>query len=134
MRRRKILFLVCIPLLLVVSASATQSASPAIKSHHLLNLPASITEAEFATLLHDLNAAIAEAGYPDAGYRLWKVTGEQVGDYNYLWEGNWPSQEAYDGIHDHTAYVAAVDRLRSTFEAMEEHHIYNRYVEIPLGN
>jgi hypothetical protein len=134
MLRRVFLLPACFAVLLVAGVTAKQRVSPALKSHHLFNLPATITEAEFAAVLGDLNSAIAEAGYPEAGYRLWKVTGEQVGDYTYLWEGNWPSQAAYDTIHDHAAYAAAIERIPSSFDAMEEAQIYNRYVEIPLGN
>ena len=130
MRSRVFLVSACFAILLLGGVTATQSASPALKSHHLLNLPAGITEVEFAAVLSDLNSAIAEAGFPEAGYRLWKVTGEQVGDYAYLWEGNWPSQAAYDSIHNHAAYVAAGERIPAAYSALQEAEVYNRYVEI----
>jgi hypothetical protein len=118
----------------MAGVTATQSVSPALKSHHLFNLPAGITEADFVAVLRDMNSAVAEAGYPEAGYRLWKVTGEQAGEYAYLWEGNWPSQAAYDSIHNHAAYVAAADSVPSEFGIPQEAQVYNRYVEISLGN
>lgn len=135
MFRRVLITAAAVATVLVATVGAQHSASgpgPALKSHHLLNLPASVTEAELAGALGAMNAAIAEAGYPDAGYRLWKVTGEQAGDYAYLWEGNWPNQEAYDIIHSHPAYIAAGERWDSAFVPLMEVQVYNRYVEILL--
>jgi len=134
MLRRTFLVPACLVVLLVAGVAATQSVSPALKSHHLLNLPASITEADVVAAFQDANSAIAEAGYPGAGYRLWKITGEQAGEYAYLWEGNWPSQEAYRSIHDYAGYTAAMGRHQSVVNALAEDQVYNRYVEIPLGN
>ncbi len=124
----------CFVALVFAGFSATQPESPALKSHHLLNLPDGITEADVVAALSDANSAVAEAGYPEAGYRLWKVTGERDGRYSYLWEGNWPSQAAYDSIHNHAAVVAAGERNQSVFAALSERQVYNRYVEIPLEN
>ena len=105
----------------------------AIKSHHLVNLPQTVTEEQFASALQDMNAAIAKTGYDHAGYRFWKVTGEQAGEYQYLWEGNWPSQEAYDAIHSHAEYEAAAARMESLYNTLVDMQVYNRYVEIPVG-
>ena len=134
MRRRTFVVPACLAALLVAGVAATIPASPALKSHHLINLPASITEADVVEAFHDINAIIAEAGYPEAGYRLWKVTGEQTGEYTYLWEGNWPSQAAYDSIHAIPAYTETGGRHQSLWDALVADQVYNRYVEIPLGN
>ena len=106
---------------------------PAIKSHHLLNLPSDVSEANLAEALGKLNAAVAEAGYPEAGYSLWKVTGEQAGEYAYLWEGDWPSQDDYDAIHESESWKAAWEATAEVYEALSPQHVYNRYVEIPVG-
>lgn len=135
MFRRILLTTAAVASVLVASVGARHLAAgpePALKSLHLLNLPASVTEADFAAALGAMNAAVAEAGYPHAGYRLWKVTGEQAGDFTYLFEGNWPNQEAYDIIHSHPAYEAAGERLESFWEPVMEVQVYNRYVEISL--
>ena len=134
MFRRAILALTCLAVLLMVGVAATQSESPPLKSHHLFNLPDSITEADVAAAVREVNSAVAEAGYPDAGYRLWKVTGEQSGEYMYLWEGNWPNMEAYRSIHDHPAWLAAFGRNQSVFGVLAEAQVYNRFIELPLGN
>ena len=134
MFRRTLLTTAAVATVLSATAGAHLAGGPepALKSHHLLNLPASVTEADLAAALGAMNAAVAEAGYPHAGYRLWKVTGEQAGDFAYLWEGNWPNQEAYDIIHSHSAYEAAGERWWSLVEPVMEAQVYNRYVEISL--
>ena len=116
-----------------LATASTAEEGPAIKSHHLLNLPSDVSEADLAEALGTLNAAVAEAGYPEAGYSLWKVTGEQAGDYAYLWEGDWPSQEGYDVIHESESWQAAWEATAEMGEALRPQHVYNRYVEIPVG-
>jgi len=135
MIRRTVLTTAAVATVLVATVGAHRLASgpePALKSHHLMNLLASVTEADLAAALSAMNAGVAEAGYPDAGYRLWKVTGEQAGKFAYLLEGNWPNQEAYDIIHDHPAFRAAVEEWVSVLETAAEGQVYNRYVEISL--
>jgi hypothetical protein len=109
----------------------TAEKGPALKSLHLLNLPDGMTEEDLAGVLTKANGAIHGEGHHMAGYRLWKVTGEQVGDYAYMSEGNWPNQEAYDAIHENEAYVAAVEGF--DYDAIRPVQVYNRYVEIPTG-
>ncbi len=111
------------------ATASTAEKGPAIKSVHLLNLPSDVSEADVAEALGKLNVAVAEAGYPEAGYRLWKVTGEQSGEYAYLWEGVWPSQDEYDVIHSGESWQAAFEA--EVFEALRWQQVYNRYVEIP---
>lgn len=107
---------------------------PAVKSLHLLNLPDGITEADLAGALNKVNRAIFEAGYHHSGYRLWKVAGEQTGDYAYMWEGNWPSEKGYQAIHELEAYQeAATAAMGDMYEAIQPVQVYNRYVEVPAG-
>jgi hypothetical protein len=111
------------------ATASTADKGPAIKSVHLLNLPSDLSEADVAEALGKLNVAVAEAGYPEAGYSLWKVTSEQTGEYAYLWEGDWPSQDDYDVIHSSESWTAAFEA--EVFEALRWQQTYNRYVEIP---
>lgn len=112
-------------------SAQSPSAAPALKSHHLFNFPEAMTEAELAGALQEINRAIADSGHPDAGYRLWRVTGEQAGGYSYLWEGVWPNQATYDAIHESESWKEAVERFRPMFERLEKSQVYNRFVEIP---
>ncbi len=114
------------------AAGRTVEDGRATKSHHLFNLPSSVSEADLADALRMMNTAVADAGHPEAGYSLWKVAGEQAGEYAYLFEGNWPSQEAYDAIHESEAWQNAVEEFVE-HEAIRPLEVYNRYVEIPVG-
>ena len=101
-----------------------------MKSLHLLNLPPEISESQLASVLADINSAIAELGYPDAGYTLFKVQSDTTAEYQYLWEGNWPSQAAYDVIHENETYVTSFEMHQAVFDALAEDHVYHRYVEV----
>lgn len=112
------------------SAALAQGAPPstAFKAVHLVTL----NDAQAATLLTgltDLNAAVAKAGHPEIRYRLFKVTGQQAGTFNYLWESSWPSREVYQKVHDDSAYKAAIGRHPNLQELLKE-QVYNRYVEV----
>lgn len=111
-------------------SAVSPSAAPALKSHHLFNLPEGVTEGEMVEALREMNRAIADSGHPTAGYRLWKVTGEQAGEYSYLWEGVWPDQATYDAIHESESWQKTAERLGPLFEKVMEKQIYNRFIEI----
>ena len=112
------------------------SAAPALKSHHLFNFPDGMTEEEMVGALREVNRAIANAGHPNAGYRLWKVAGEQAGEYGYLWEGVWPDQATYDVIHENESLSIAWDKAVEglpLFEDIMNNQVYNRFIEIPTN-
>ena len=52
---------------------------------------------------------MAELGYPDARYRLWKAETEDPA-YGYYQEGVWPSAEAYRSVHDDPRFATAPSR------------------------
>ena len=105
---------------------------PALKSLHLLrSLPEGMSEADLAAALGKVNAAISQSGHHMAGYRLWKVVGDLEGEYTYVWEGVWPSQDAYDVIHDSEAYRMAGEDF--DYESFWPLQVYNRYEEIPTA-
>jgi hypothetical protein len=103
---------------------------PAIKSVHMMNLPSNAREVDVANMVADFNEAIADAGYPSAGYKLWRVAGNQNADLAYLWEGTWPSAAAYDEIHDSEPYKAAMEKHRAVVEAISANQRYYRYIEV----
>ena len=86
-----------------------------------------------AGALQEMNRAIADSGHPNAGYRLWKVTGEQAGAYGYIWEGVWPDQATYDAIHQSESWKQAEERFKPLFERVWKIQIYNRFIEIPTN-
>ncbi|MGE5814929.1 MAG: hypothetical protein ACM36C_10620 [Acidobacteriota bacterium] len=127
--------LLAFAILLAFPLSAARAQEPPaapgpFKSVHLVKL----TDAKVATLqaaLADLNAATAKAGYPEAKYRLYKVSGKQSGDFNYLFESSWPSGEVYQKVHTDPDWLA-VAKKHSEIDALRKGEIYNHYVEVPL--
>ena len=110
----------------------------AMKSVHLLNLPSGITESQLASAFSELNKAFSELGYPEYGYRLWKVRGESeynmeyIKEYMYLWEGCWPSRAAYEAIHGSEAWGKAFYGNQAIFQAVMQKgvHVYQQYLEV----
>ena len=106
------------------------SGGPALKSVHLGNLPQDISESHLVSALSELNKAIADIGYPNAGYRVWKIQGDGDVEYKYLWEGNWPSRAVYDKIHENDAYKNVGKPNLAMFEKLMESQKYLRYSEV----
>lgn len=105
-------------------APAGPAAPAAIKSLHLFDLPADVTEAEWSAALAEMNRAIARLGYPGAGYYLYKT--EDAEDYRYFFEGIWPSAEAYAAIHADPAWIAASEKFGPMYEKIKALQIYRR--------
>lgn len=121
--------LLAFPITAARAQEAPASPGP-FKSVHLLKL----TDAKVATLqaaLADLNAATTKAGYPEAQYRLYKVSGKQSGTFNYLFESSWPSGEAYQKVHTDPDWLA-VAKKHPEIDALRKGELYNHYVEVPL--
>lgn len=109
-----------------------QPNDPPLKTVHLLNLPDGVTESDLGAVLIDVNQAIAKAGYPESGYRFWKIkSSNEKMEYQYLWEGNWPSQAGYDAIHKLDAFRAAWKAHSELYKKLSG-HLYIRYAEVPL--
>jgi quinol monooxygenase YgiN len=107
---------------------ATEPASgPSLLALHLYNPASDDAHQQFLTGLGELSQAVASTGHPETRYRTWKVTGEQDGDYGYLFGSLWADRATYDAVHEHDDYTAVVTQLEdSGLEALEE-EVYNRY-------
>jgi hypothetical protein len=128
--RRRSLILPAVVLGMFVISAAAQEAPPAgaFKAVHLTNLtPQQV--AALSAWMADMNAVIAKAGHPDIGYRLYKVTGTQVGKYEYMWESSWPSRDVYTKIHNSPEWKVVAERHPGLDGIMKD-EIYNRYVEV----
>jgi hypothetical protein len=100
----------------------------AFKAVHLVTLtPAQ--ESKLLTAFADMNTVLAEAGHPEIRYRLYKVTGKQVGSHSHMWESSWPSGAVYDELHKSPAFLATTKKHPAIEELMQD-EIYNRYVEV----
>lgn len=83
--------------------------------------------------MEDFNSAIAKGGCPACNYHLWRSYGQQAGPFNYLWISNWPDRATYVKVHASTEYNAATNRYPE-IGAIMSGQIYNRYVEVKVGN
>lgn len=100
------------------------------KSLHLFDLPAGVTEAEWSAALREMNSVVADMGYPNAGYFLYKTEGDDVKDYRYFFEGVWPSSEAYTKIHESPEWVAASKKMNPLYEKIKAVEMYRRVVRV----
>src|SRR4029450_3231504 len=130
MRRSNWMLLLIVLVAVIGKGPRAQEPSPkeAFKAVHLVTL----TSADVAPLLAalaDLNAAVAGAGQPEVKYRLYKVAGKQVGNYNYMWESSWPSGAVYDRVHNGAAFQEATKKHPEVERLMKD-EVYNRYVEV----
>jgi hypothetical protein len=100
----------------------------AFKAVHQVTLTPADESALLAALA-DVNAVIANAGHPDIRYRLYKVSGKQVGSHNYMWESSWPSGAVYEQVHRSAAFEAAIGK-HPEMDALMKNETYNRYVEV----
>jgi hypothetical protein len=102
------------------------------KTVHLTNLKSAADVTALQTAIADMNQVVANAGYRDVRYRLYKVTGQQAGAHAYLWESSWPSGDAYDKVHKSAEWAASTQK-HPELDALMKDDIYNRYVEIPTA-
>ena len=111
-------------------AAAKPAAPAAIKSLHLFDLPADVTEAEWAAALAEMNRIVARLGYSGAGYYLYKTEGDDPQTYRYFFEGIWPSAEAYAAIHADPDWIAASEKFQPMYEKIKALQIYRRMTRV----
>ena len=113
------------------SAQALQTSTTQLKSIHLFDMPAGVTEAQLSAVIGELNTVIKRLGYNDAGYTLYKVEGKGADKYRYYFEGNWPNTEAYQKIHDDKSFQEADKKLGLVYEKIKAVELYRRLVKVP---
>ncbi|RYF72355.1 MAG: hypothetical protein EOO39_12285 [Cytophagaceae bacterium] len=112
-------------------AQAQQTATTQLKSIHLFDMPAGVTEAQLSAVISELNAVIKRLGYSNAGYTFYKVEGKVDDKYRYYFEGNWPNTEAYQKIHDDKSFQQAEEKLSAVYEKIKAVELYRRLVRVP---
>ena len=111
----------------VADPVAMPDTGPMLLALHRFNLSSADSEGEFVALLEDLNEAVAAAGHPETRYSVWKITGEQTGDFGYLFASVWADRAAYDAVHAHPAYQDLTETRSGVFDALIVDQIYNQY-------
>lgn len=100
------------------------------KSIHLFDFPEGVTEASWMTALNEVNEVIADLGYPGAGYYMYKDQNDDTKDYQYYFEGVWPSKEVYTKIHEDPTYMEAAEKFRPLYDKISAVEIYRKMSRI----
>ena len=106
---------------------ALPDEGPTFLSVHVFNLPSAEAEEQLVGMLDELSGAIANAGHPETRYGVWKVSGDQAGDYAYVLGSAWADRATYDTTHEHDDYKALQEQHEETYKSLVGDEIYNKY-------
>ncbi len=110
-------------------APAMPGDGPTFASVHFLNL-APGTEDDLVAMLEALNEAVAAAGHPETRYALWRVEGEQTGDYRYMFGSLWADRATYDAVHADPGYLEVQQAGADEYASLVTDEVYNRYERV----
>jgi hypothetical protein len=131
---KKIVFLFLLALTAV--SSCTQEVKKSEKVAALENTLISVSFYSDSTMddpsallqsFEKVNKAIDSIGYPDAGYKLWRIQSDTSKNIDYMIEGLWPDQEIYNSIHMNELYTSAMKDLQQWSKNLKN-VFYNRFV------
>ena len=105
---------------------------PKLLALHRFNLPSTAAEQQLAGILNDFTEAVGHAGHPETAYALWKVTGEQAGEFAYVFGSLWADQAAYDAAHEHADFQAVMETHEAAYQGLITEEVYNRYERLTL--
>ena len=115
-----------IVLIVITSFNHEKSDSPAqakientLKSVSLFKDTVGIDSKQLLSDFEKVNKAIAAIGYPDAGYQLWEVQGEN-NEFRYVIAGYWPDMKTYRKIHSHELYKKATAVVSDGWKALKQ--------------
>lgn len=97
---------------------------PGYKSLHLFELPEGVTEKQLNDHLKEMNQAISEEGYPDAGYHLYKLPGQNSENYQYFLEGVWPDAATYEKVHNSEKWKQMAEKGKDMIEKIRARELY----------
>ena len=85
-------------------------------STHLLNLKNEEALKRLQEPLKEINEVLAEMGYPECGYVVYKVTPDYKSVYTHIMEGRWTSEEVYELTHNHPKYKEVFEKYSGLIE------------------
>ncbi len=97
-----------------------------LKSTHLLKLKNEDTLSKLQQPITELNALLADMGYPECGYVIYKVNDDYESDYTHIMEGLWLSKEVYDITHEDPRYKEVFEKYRDLFVDATQNQEYMR--------
>ncbi|MFV8226092.1 hypothetical protein [Christiangramia aquimixticola] len=101
-----------------------KQAVPSKKSLHLFELPEEVTEKELSDFLKEMNQAISEEGFTNAGYHLYKIPGDNSENYQYFMEGVWPDAATYDKVHNSEKWKAMAEKGKTMIDKIRANELY----------
>jgi hypothetical protein len=100
--------------------SKPNGSNNSLKTTHLLKLENEETLRKLEQPLKEINETLAEMGYPECGYVIYKVNDDYESDYTHIMEGWWMCKEVYDLTHNHPKYKALAEKYDELFgDAMQ---------------
>ena len=129
MKFSKIFLAIFIAFFLFSGSSFVQEG--VFRAVHLLNLKSVENEAKLIAMLEDFNNVVAEAGYPNIQYNLWKERGDrEEGQFKYIFESTWPDQATYDKVHNNEEYQTVFKKYKTQYEELIKEDVYSRYIPL----
>lgn len=107
-------------------ASTVTANNTGLKSTHLLKIENEEALIKLEQPLKEINEALAEMGYPECGYAIYKVNDDYKSDYTHIMEGWWICKEVYDETHNHPKYKETFEKYRDLFVAALDGQEYFR--------
>lgn len=83
--------------------------------------------------IKELNELLAEIGFPECGYVVYKVNDEFKSIYTHILEGWWLNSDVYDQAKSHPKYKKLFDKYKRYFENLLEDQTYfrlNKYIPV----
>jgi hypothetical protein len=108
------------------SLSQVTAHNTGLKSTHLLKLENDDALKKLEQPLEEINETLAEMGYPECGYVIYKVNDDYESDYTHILEGWWLCKEVYDETHNHPSYKALTEKYNGLFEGVLQNQEYFR--------
>lgn len=103
---------------------------PGYKSLHLFELPEGVTEKQISDHLKEMNQALSEEGYHNAGYHLYKLPGQNTENYQYFLEGVWPDAATYDKAHNSEKWKQTAEKGREMIEKIRAKELYLKATKV----
>ena len=122
-----------IPLLLlaVIGFNLTTAAQKAINSVHFYDLKNESMEKTYIASLKEINAIMAEIGFPNNYYSYMKVGATDTSKtYRSCTIGHWTSEQDYKTIHDHPKFKAWAEKNKDNNAVFINGQLYRRFYTV----
>jgi hypothetical protein len=119
-----------IPLLLLaaIGFNTTAAAQKAINSVHFYDIKNEAMEKTYISSLKEINAIMAEMGYPKNYYSYMKLSAaDTTKTYRSCTIGHWTSEEDYKVIHDHPKFKAWADKNKNNNAVFITGQLYRKF-------